>query len=79
MLQVLAFSFSLGTLKFSIQNFLKTQVLLKIFDTEFANKHSLIYSQPFCMCNTICLYRKRYPNTGANLDFYLDKSLLNVL
>ena len=54
--EILAFSFSLVTLKFSIQNFLKTKVLLKTFDTEFANKRSLIYSQPFCMCNTICLF-----------------------
>ena len=46
--QILAISFTSVTLKFSIQNFLKTKVLLKIFDTEFANKRSLIYSQPFC-------------------------------
>ena len=38
MSQILAFSFSLVTLKFSIRNVFKTRVLLKIFDAEFPYK-----------------------------------------
>ena len=41
----MAFSFSLtATLKFSVHNFFKTRVLLKIFDAEFPFK--LSYFEP---------------------------------
>ena len=45
--QILAFSSYLITLKFSIHNFLKIRVLLKIFDAECPNK--LNYFEPLCL------------------------------
>ena len=44
--QILAFSFSLGTLKFLIHNFFKTRVLLKIFDAEFPYKLFFLATLP---------------------------------
>ena len=45
--QILAFSSSLVTLKFSVHNFFETRVLLKIFDAEFPYK--LSYFEPLCL------------------------------
>ena len=45
--QILAFSSSLPTLKFSIYNFFKTKVLLKIYDAELPYK--LSYFEPLCL------------------------------
>ena len=45
--KILAFSSSLVTLSFSVQNFFYTRVLLKIFDTEFPYK--LSYFEPLCL------------------------------
>ena len=45
--QILAFSFSLVTLKFSIYNVFRTGVFLKIFDVEFPYK--LAYFEPLCL------------------------------
>ena len=45
--QILAFSSSLVTLKFSIHNFFKTRVLLKILDAEFPYK--LSFFEPLCL------------------------------
>ena len=44
--KLLAFRFSLVTLKFSVHNLFETRVLLKIFDAEFPNK--LSYFEPLC-------------------------------
>ena len=45
--QILASSFSIVTLKFSIHNFFETRVLLKIFDIEFPYKCS--YFEQLCL------------------------------
>ena len=45
--QILAFSSSLVTLKFSVHNFFKTRVLSKIFEAEFPYKRS--YLGPLCL------------------------------
>ena len=45
--QILSFSSSVVTLKFSIHNLFKTAVLLKIFDAEFPYKCS--YFEPLCL------------------------------
>ena len=45
--QILAFSFSLLRLKFSMHNFFKTTVLLKIFDAELPYK--LSYFELVCL------------------------------